>query len=148
MSGKEVCAKRREQVKFYVDASVPVAVRQALAVVRDDIVYAGQPGAPKERTADRDWLPVAGRYGWVVLMRDKKIRTRRWERDALINAGLRTFCLTGAGSYSRWETLRLLAARWNRIEEYAREVPGPYICSVTWDGVQALTLPEVAERQD
>lgn len=123
--------------------SVPVAVRHALALVRDDIVYAGGPGAPKERTQDKDWLPVAGRNDWVVLKRDKKIRTRRWEREALIGAGLRTFCLTSAGNYTRWETLRLLAVRWNRIEEVAASIPGPYIYSVTWEGVRALTLPGV-----
>ncbi len=111
--------------------------------MRDDIVYAGGPGAPKERTQDKDWLPVAGRNDWVVLKRDKKIRTRRWEREALIGAGLRTFCLTSAGNYTRWETLRLLAVRWNRIEEVAASIPGPYIYSVTWEGVRALTLPGV-----
>ena len=127
---------------FYVDASVPIAVRQALALVRDDIVYAGGPGAPKERTADKDWLPIAGRNDWVVLKRDKKIRTRPWERDALIAAGVRTFCLTGGGNYTRWETLRLLTARWERIEDVARDEPGPYIYSVTWEGVRKLVLPE------
>jgi hypothetical protein len=134
-------------VTFYVDASVPVAVRQALFSVRDDIVYAGQPGAPRERTQDKDWLPVAGENDWVVLKRDKKIRSRRWERDALIAAGLRTFCMTGGGNYTRWETLRLLAARWNRIEEVAGSVPGPYIYAVTWDGVRELSLPGVNRVQ-
>lgn len=129
---------------FYVDASVPIAVREALALVRDDVVYAGQPGAPKERTQDKDWLRVAGKNDWVVLKRDKKIRTRRWEREALIGAGVRTFCMTGGGNYSRWQTLRLLAARWERIEAVAASVPGPYIYSVTWEGVRELSLPGVA----
>ncbi len=130
-------------MRFYVDASVPIAVREALALVRDDVVYAGQPGAPKERTQDKDWLRVAGKNDWVVLKRDKKIRSRRWEREALIAAGVRTFCMTGGGNYSRWQTLRLLAARWERIEAVAAGVPGPYIYSVTWDGVRELSLPGV-----
>lgn len=139
---------QESRVTFYVDASVPVAVRHALDLVRGDIVYAGGPNAPKERTQDRDWLPVAGRNDWVVLKRDKKIRTRRWEREALIDAGLRTFCLTGAGNYTRWEVLRLLTARWPRIEEVAATIPGPYIYSVTLDGVRALTLPGVQQPQE
>lgn len=130
---------------FYVDASVPIAVRTALASVRDDVVYAGGPGAPKERTQDKDWLPVVGANEWVVLKRDKRIRTRQWERDALIRAGLRTFCLTGGGNYTRWETLRLLAARWPRIEEVAETISGPYIYSVTWDGVRELVLRGVSK---
>lgn len=132
---------------FYIDASVPIAVRQALALLRDDILYAGGLDAPKERTLDKDWLPIAGRNQWVVIKRDKKIRTRPWERDALIQAGVRTFCMTGGGNYTRWRTLQLLAARWERIEEVARNVPGPYIYSVTWDGVRELVLPGVNERR-
>jgi hypothetical protein len=130
-------------VTFYLNASLPIAVRQAIASTRDDVTYAGAPGAPKEKTQDKDWLPVAGANDWVVIKRDKRIRTRRWEREALINAGVRTFCLTGAGNYTRWEVLRLLTARWPRIEEVAENIPGPYIYSVTWEGVRALSLPGV-----
>ncbi len=125
---------------FYVDASVPVAVRRALASVREDVLYAGGPGAPKENAQDRHWLKTAGKEEWVVLKRDKRIRTRPWEREALVGAGVRTFCLTGAGNYTRWEVLRLLAARWPRIEEVASTRPGPYIYAVTWGGVRRLSL--------
>jgi hypothetical protein len=132
-------------VTFYVDASVPIAVRHALDLVRDDVVYAGGPGAPKERTADEEWLGIAGANDWVVLKRDKKIRTRPWEREALIAAGVRTFCMTGGGNYTRWETLRLLVARWDRMEQVARNLPGPYIYSVTWEGVRPLALSGVPQ---
>jgi hypothetical protein len=127
-------------VTFYLDASVPIAVRTALASVREDIVYAGGPNAPKESTQDRHWLATVGREGWVVIKRDKRIRTRPWEREALIAAGAQTFCLTGAGNYNRWDTLRLLTARWARIEQVATNIPGPYIYSVTWEGVRELSL--------
>lgn len=125
---------------FYVDASVPVAVRRALAEARDDVCHAGQPGMPKESTGDIHWLAEAGRNDWVVLKRDKRIRKRPGEREALIAAGVRTFCLTGAGNYTRWEVLRLLAAKWPRIEEVASTESGPYVYSVTWQGVKPLSL--------
>jgi PIN like domain len=127
-------------VTFYLDASLQIAVRTALASVREDIVYAGAPNAPKESTQDRHWLATAGRKDWVVIKRDKRIRTRPWEREALIAAGVRTFCLTGAGNYNRWDTLRLLTARWARIKQVAETIPGPYIYSVTWEGVRELSL--------
>lgn len=125
---------------FYVDASVPVAVRRALAEVRDDVRYAGGPGCPKESTQDVQWLKTAGENDWVVLKRDKRIRTRPGERKALIEAGLRTFCLTGAGNYSKWQVLQLLTARWDRIEEVAANVSGPYVYAVTRGGVRRLGL--------
>jgi PIN like domain len=127
-------------VTFYVDASVPVAVRRALAHVRDDVLYAGGPDAPAEDTDDKDWLPEAGREDWVVLLRDKRIRKRPGERQAFLDAGVRLFCMTGGGNYTRWETLRLLTARWPRIEGVASARTGPYIYSVTWEGVRELSL--------
>jgi hypothetical protein len=127
-------------VRFYVDASVPVGVRRALAEVRDDICYAGEPGRPAEASRDTDWLKTAGENDWVVIKRDKRIRTRPGEREALVSAGVRTFCLTGAGNYSKWKVLQLLATRWERIEEVASTVSGPYVYSVTQAGVRRLPL--------
>jgi hypothetical protein len=135
------------RVTFYVDASIPVAVRRALAEVRDDVRFAGGPDAPKENTQDRHWLKTAGENNWVVLKRDKKIRTRPGERAALVEAGVRTFCLTGGGNYNRWQTLELLVQRWRRIEEVAETVAGPYIYAVTWSGVKQLPLAGVAQPQ-
>ena len=125
---------------FYVDASVPIHVAQSLGVVRDDILYPGAIGCPvpSPNVDDRAWLKVAGEEDWVVLMRDKKIRSRRWERQALTEAGVRAFCLTAAGNYSEWKTLQLLAKRWDDIEEIATSTPGPYIYSVTQAGVRFL----------
>lgn len=133
---------------FYVDASIPVAVRTALASVREDVLYAGGPHAPKESTQDRHWLRTAGEHDWVVLKRDKRIRSRPGERAALIEAGVRTFCMTGAGNYNRWDTLRLLAARWPRIEEVAGAKAGPYIYAVTWEGVRELSLAGVTRARN
>ncbi len=42
--------------------------------------------------ADTEWLNDAGRNGWVVLMKDDKIRYRPAEPEALMAAGVRAFC--------------------------------------------------------
>jgi hypothetical protein len=118
-------------VIFYVDASIPIAVRKAIASVRDDVLYAGGPGAPAEDTADDVWLPVAGANDWVCIHRDKRIRIRPRERTAYIAAGVRLFCLTNAGNFSRWQTLELLVSRWPKIEGTAIAEAGPYIYAVT-----------------
>jgi hypothetical protein len=128
---------------YFLDANVPLNVSKALALVRDDILYPGAPNCPILTTnvPDVEWLEVAGQQNWVVITKDKKIRTRRWEPQALILAGVRSFCMTAAGSYSMWETLQLLARRWDDIEKTATSVAGPYIYSVTNAGVRFLTGP-------
>ena len=98
------------RLTFYLDASIPLHVRQALALLRSDVIYAGGPDMPPEKTKDRQWLPLAGENDWVVLLRDKKIRTRPGERRALIDAG----------------------------EDDARANPGPFVRSVTRAGVRDL----------
>ncbi|MEX2275367.1 MAG: hypothetical protein WEA10_07385 [Actinomycetota bacterium] len=127
---------------YYADASVPIDVPKALALVRDDILYPGAPGCPVRSTNvdDEDWLRVAGEQDWVVVMKDDKIRFRRWERDALMKAGVRAFCMTTAGNYTRWRTLQLLAQRWDAMEEIATMEAGPYVYGVTQAGVRPLRL--------
>ena len=127
---------------FYLDASIPFPVSQALTLVRDDVLYPGGPRCPitTPGAKDHEWLPVAGRHGWVVLMRDKRVRVRPGERQALVKNSVRAFILTGAGNYSRWRTLDLLVRRWPDIESAAAvEVP-PYICTVTQQGVRRVDL--------
>jgi len=125
---------------YYVDASVPVHVAQALALVRDDILYPGALGCPvmSPNVKDEVWLGIAGQQNWVVLMRDKAVRRRKWERQAIIDSGVKAFCMTTAGNYSKWRTLQLLAKRWDDIEDVAARIPGPFIYSVTQAGVRFL----------
>jgi hypothetical protein len=126
---------------FYCDASIPRAVAQALALVRNDVLYPGQDGCPIEDPSmrDVDWLPIAGANQWVVLMHDKHIRTRPGERLRLTECGVRAFAMTGAGNYSRWLTLELLVRRWREIESVVADEQGPYIYSVTQGGLARLT---------
>jgi hypothetical protein len=128
---------------YFLDANVPLNVSKALALVRDDILYPTAPNCPILTTnvPDAEWLGVAGQQNWVVITKDKMIRHRRWERQALIQAGVRSFCMTSAGGYPMWETLQLLARRWDDIEEIATTLSGPYIYSVTNAGVRPLSIP-------
>lgn len=117
---------------FYFDASIQVTVAEAIAKFRSDVLFAGGPGAPAHSTPDTEWLNLAGQRDWIVLTRDKRIRTRPWERQ-VFHAGVRTFCLTHAGNSSGWEVLKLIVSSWDRIEGMASR-PGRYICSVTRGG--------------
>jgi hypothetical protein len=43
-----------------------------------------------EDVADVEWLRLAGAHGWIVLMKDEKIRYRAAERDALVRHCVRS----------------------------------------------------------
>lgn len=52
-------------------------------------------GVPQDETVDDvAWLRLAGERGWPVLMKDERIKYRAAERRALIDHGVRAFCLT------------------------------------------------------
>jgi hypothetical protein len=46
-----------------------------------------------EGVADDEWLELAGSRGWVVFMKDTRIRYNRAEREAVKTHGARCFCL-------------------------------------------------------
>lgn len=48
-----------------------------------------------EAVADTEWLELAGRRGWPVLMKDERIRYRPSERAAVVAHRVHAFCLTG-----------------------------------------------------
>jgi hypothetical protein len=51
----------------------------------------GIPG--DEDVADDEWLRLAGRRGWVVFMKDSRIRYNHAEREAVKAHRVRCFCL-------------------------------------------------------
>ncbi|NOX29927.1 MAG: hypothetical protein GXP35_07765 [Actinobacteria bacterium] len=123
--------------RWFVDESM-IAIDKALASVRNDLVYPGHPDCPIRRGMDdEDWLPIVGDNGWIVLMRDKRIRYRKPERDRLMAHDAKAFCLTGSGNKTRWDMLQLLVRHWDRIEDTAL-LPGPFIYGITSGGLRKL----------
>ena len=77
-----------------------------------------------------------GAREWVVLTKDDAIRRRPAERDALIDAGVRVFCLTTAQLRGA-EQLARFAENRERILRRAR-LPGPYIYAVYAGRIERL----------
>lgn len=76
--------------------------------------------------ADETWLADAGREGWLVLMKDDRIRYRPAELNALIENGVRAFCLTNAN------------LRGERSILDAAQTPGPYVYGIYATGLRRL----------
>ena len=93
-----------------------------------------QPDGP-----DTEWLELAGKRNWVVLFRDKGIRRRPIEKQALIQSGVRAFVLA-SGNLRGHEMAELLVRHLRKIERLARKQKPPFIASITQTGVQLLVL--------
>jgi len=78
-------------------------------------------------TKDWDWLPDAGRNGWLVIARDKKIKTRPRERDAVLEHGVGMFVFNQKHDPTKWEYFKLLGACLDEMERIFDDVPRPFI---------------------
>lgn len=87
--------------------------------------------------ADEEWLRDAGERGWVVLMKDAKIRYRPAELQVLAAHELRTFCLTNA-NLRGVEMAARFVTNLPRILRAAEREPGPYIYGVYSNSLRRL----------
>jgi hypothetical protein len=129
--------------RFFVDEN-DLALGRSLASARRDVLHPGHKALPDVPLGTKDdvWLPIIGRFGLVVITRDKRIRTRPGEAQAIIEAGIRGFVLTRASNLSTWDTLTVLVDQWNALERFLAENPdGPWLASITRAGVKHLRLP-------
>lgn len=96
-------------------------------------------GVPADETiADVEWLARAGHEGWVVLMKDDRIRYRPAERAALIDHRVRAFCLT-SGNLRAAEMAQLYLAVLGKIVS-ACTAPGPFLYAVARSGLRPVEL--------
>jgi len=117
---------------IFVDRSIPRGVATALKQVRDDVVWLED--LFPHHTTDEHWLSAAGTNGWLVITRDKKIRTRPGERRALTSQNVGAFCLTPKVNLTRWELLKLLVATLDEMERLFASTPRPFLYGITGTG--------------
>lgn len=115
---------------FFIDRSLGKSIAEGLRTVGLTVhtmadVY-GERQA--QQLPDEVWLRDAGANGWIVLTKDDRIRRRPAEREAMIEATVRVFCLTSARLRGVDQTRRFVDNR-HRIMRQARK-PGPYIYAV------------------
>lgn len=96
-------------------------------------------GIPADETiADVDWLARAGHEGWVVLMKDERIRYRPAERAVLVDHRVRAFCLT-SGNLRAAEMAQQYIAVLGKLTA-ACAAPGPFLFVVSRSGLRRVDL--------
>ena len=127
------------QPKFFIDRSLGrVAVPNGLRDGGwDDVTLADYYGMPRdEEVADTEWIADAASRGWAILMKDKRIRYRRAEIDALIQYQAQCFVVTRGDLPSAEMASRFLTVRQAIFEAVA--TPGPYLYAVQADRIDRL----------
>lgn len=95
-------------------------------------------------TPDEEWLTRAGKEGWIVLTKDKLIRKRPIEREALVAAHARAFVFTG-GNMSGIEMAESIVAAIPRMLRVIAATEPPFIARITGSG--AVDVIEAGSEQ-
>ena len=122
-----------EPLVFFVDRSlgrriIPGALRAVGATVElhDDHF-------PQD-AQDQVWLAEAGKRSWAVLTKDKHIRHRTLEIQALITAKVRAFVLAARGDLSGAEIGQIFVKALPAMRRLCASVSPPFVAHVGRDG--------------
>jgi hypothetical protein len=115
---------------------VPALLRAAGLRLRTLSEHYGIPA--DEGVADEDWLELAGSNGWVVFMKDARVRYNRAEREAVKTHQVRCFCLSSQSLDGEEMAARFLR-NLTRITLACQE-SGPFIFAVHKDRIERLPI--------
>jgi hypothetical protein len=118
---------------IFFDRSVPKGVADALKQVREDVCWL-EDVFEEGWIKDREWIPEIGARGWLVISKDKKIRTRQEERRAVRENNLGCFILNYKQPLNRWEILKLVASSLDEMEEKFASTPRPFMYLIDRNG--------------
>lgn len=77
-------------------------------------------------TPDEIWLTSCGEKGWIILTRDKRIRRRVLEREAIRQSGAAVFALT-LGEATAEETAGIVSRLLIKMVNMAVSEPKPFL---------------------
>lgn len=110
---------------------------------RQDILYPGHTDLPAVPlgTADVDWMPVIGRNGFVVITRDRRIRSRPAELEAYYAHGIRSIWIGTKQDLGPQQQVELFLRHERRVQRFIVKLGGgPWALAMSMNGVRPLTL--------
>lgn len=90
---------------------------------------------------DVDWIAAAAALGLVVISRDRRMRTRPAERQAMLDHGRRWVWIGAKRDQSTWDWAVLLAKHWDRLEAMVTALgDGPWFLVLTSKGLHQIEV--------
>jgi hypothetical protein len=131
---------------FYTDECLGRHVGEALRAAGWKVVLYfdcfKEPGAE-----DVVWLPMVGAKQWVALTKDKAIRRKPWEREKVIEHGVRMFTLPN-GSMSAEEMVQAFLGSRLKMGRVLHRYGWPFVAQVTGHDVTILLDRPPPDRHD
>ena len=125
-------------MRFFVDHNLSRQLATGMKAFGEDVVHLTE--FFPENVDDTDYLRHIGSEGWFLVTRDKRIRYRPAELEALRQSGVGAFFM-GGKNRTRCELIQQLVRHWPRMKELARKTPVPFAFRIPPSGTKFTTLP-------
>lgn len=125
-------SKPPESPVFFLDRSLG-SIKVARALTDNGCIVRVHDDLFAQHTPDEVWLAEAGKRGWIVLTRDKRIRHRAIEIEALLAHGVRAFVLA-SGSLTGEASAQIFVRAIPEIRRTLEREAGALVASVTANG--------------
>lgn len=94
-------------------------------------------------TLDLDWMPLVGERGWIVLTRDRRIRTRPVELRTYRECGVRSVWLGAKQDLGPRDQLDVFLRHEERLRrEIVKRGPRPWALAMSPTGLRPIILRE------
>jgi hypothetical protein len=133
-----MASKHAPAVVYFIDRSLGKIAGRILQAA-GAIVELHDDHFPQD-TPDEKLLPQVAEKGWLFITKDKRIRHRTLEREAVLASGLRVFVLSATKKMTGAQMGDLLIKHRAKIERLARKQEPPFIAGVYDWGVELLKL--------
>ena len=81
---------------------------------------------------DKDFIPLCGETGSILITEDHRIRKNSAEYKLCVDNGLGLFILKyPKNGYTIWQRLTMLMKHWHDIVKYSNEKRKPFVCYVS-----------------
>jgi hypothetical protein len=115
-------------VTFFIDVNLGTQIKDYLVEMGLTVVLHAEHFAG--RANDVDWIPFIAQKGWPVLTRDRQIRRRPLERQAVIDGALKFFVI-GCANAGLPTYVQVVRSHLNSIKSLALWMPEPFISTMT-----------------
>src|SRR5690606_33553333 len=112
---------------------------------RTDVLHPGHPDLPDVPLGalDLEWMPVIGTRGFIVVTRDRRIRTRPADPAAYREHGIRSIWVGAKRDLRPDEQAELFLRHEARIQrEVIKQGPGPWALALNANGPRPLHIGE------
>ncbi|WP_433012489.1 hypothetical protein [Kribbella sp. CA-294648] len=130
-----------EPSRYFADEN---AIGLAKILIRDhhrlDVIYSAIEEIPRG-TPDLTWMPIVGERGWIILTRDRRIRTRPAEQLAYWEHGLRSVWIGGKQDHTSMELAEIFLQHEERLRRLTIKLGGgPWALTMSRSGIRPLRL--------